>query len=270
MSELKSVFEGQMDSLTRRMREELRAEMAALRAINASQRDQIAELCEEMTIYRSQMETQFAPGPNNQSRKIPDFVPVAMAVPDSVPVALAVPDPFLEELVSVDFGSLSSPGTTTVVRGPTSTTLTYPYPNPSQNQFGICSIPLSRVRPARWQVELLSLPDGGWVFLGVIGTPQPPYPLYFSHPTSFCWESGYEVRVGGARQKGLGGWEGMRQGDVMEFSYSPIAATLSLLLRRGSQDPKAFSIPTPGLGEGAYITFFFRYPGTSVRFSRIG
>jgi len=62
----------------------------------------------------------------------------------------------------------------------------------------------------------------------------------------------------------------MRQGDVMQFTYSPTAATLSLQLRRGSQDPKAFSMATPGLGEGAYIFFRFYRPGTSVRFSRVG
>jgi len=57
---------------------------------------------------------------------------------------------------------------------------------------------------------------------------------------------------------------------VMEFTYSPTAATLSLQLWRGAGKPKAFSMATPGLGEGAYIFFYFYYPGTSVRFSRVG
>jgi len=164
------------------------------------------------------------------------------------------------------FDILSAPQETTVTKEGNSCTISFS--GTGSHHFAISSIPLDLSRPSQWQVDIVNLPDSSsWAVLGIIGNLHPAYP-YFYDVSCFGWGCGNNVWVAGSDQRGRESWTGWKNGDRGVFTFSPMAATLSLQLLR-DDGVQQFSIDNCSLPDNVYIHCNFFINGiTAVRFSK--
>ena len=169
------------------------------------------------------------------------------------------------KMIVFQFDRFSAPNLVTVSKNVEESSCTMTYTGTGHN-YGSSSIPLPRDRPSQWVVDIISLPSGGWVMLGVIGNLQA---VSGSHndATCYAWACSNQVWIRGAHNPSHGSWVGWQTGDRGKFTYDPLASTLALSLVRGGA-AQEFRIDNCTLTE-AFIHVNFYANGTSLRFSNV-
>eukprot|EP01036_Dinobryon_divergens_P028881 gene28881-37894_t len=100
--------------------------------------------------------------------------------------------------------------------------------------FAIAGSPLPADRPYKWRIQLVEF-NGGYFMFGLIGKLQDIANPFYTDATCYGWFNNTEVYVAGSHQGSRGGWTGLVQGDVGDFTYNPFTLTLTLILQRTGQ-----------------------------------
>ena len=102
------------------------------------------------------------------------------------------------------------------------------------HSYAIAGSPLPADRPYKWRIQLVEYKGGEFMF-GLIGKLQGITTPIYSDATCYGWFQNTKVYVAGSCQNNRGGWTGVVQGDVGDFTYNPSSRTLTLVLQRTGQ-----------------------------------
>jgi len=115
---------------------------------------------------------------------------------------------------------------------------------------------LAGQKPYFWKCTIV-VSDGGFLYLGLIGTQYPADPKgSYRDSTSFGWEGGQQYSAGRSSIKD-NGWMGFREGDVVYFRLQDNVLTMCSILKNLS-----FSIPN--IPDDPYIHFDLGKPNIAV------
>jgi BTB/POZ domain len=85
-----------------------------------------------------------------------------------------------------------------------------------------CLIPATK---SSWKVTINKLPNGGWIFMGLIGNAIANEGSFFD-PTSFGWCRNSHVWVAGTKRTGESGWTCFTEGECLLFGLANYKLTM--------------------------------------------
>jgi BTB/POZ domain len=103
--------------------------------------------------------------------------------------------------------------------------LSYDAPSNGVHYFVACTPRLVPGTQSSWKVTINKLPNGGWVYLGVIGNANATHNSY-AHSTSFGWTDLGQVYVAGNGRSDTGGWSNFTEGECLLFGLASNKLTM--------------------------------------------
>ena len=110
--------------------------------------------------------------------------------------------------------------------------------------------------PFFWKCTISSLQSNGWVYLGVIGHPN-PWTSSFYNLMRYGWAASKQQYTAGITSLSDGGWSGFEQGEVLYFQKKHDVLTMF-----SKQKHQSFVINN--VQDNVYMHFNFHHSGTEI------